>query len=105
MIVRIWHGWTTPATADRHERRLREEVFASIGARRIDGYPGIDLLRRPAGEEVEFATLMRFTALDAVRRFAGEDYETAVVPEAARRLLSKGDARSAPDEAVITTGG
>jgi hypothetical protein len=45
--------------------------------------------------EVEFVTLMRFESLEAVRAFAGEDYEAAVVPVAARRLLSRFDARSA----------
>jgi hypothetical protein len=32
--------------------------------------------------------------VDAVRAFAGEDYEVAVVPPAARRLLSRFDPRS-----------
>jgi heme-degrading monooxygenase HmoA len=100
----MWHGWTTPANADRYERLLREEIFTGIAARQIDGYLGIELLRRPVGEEVEFVTLMRFTSLEAVRRFAGEDYEAAVVPEAARRLLSRFDARSAHYEAVVTPG-
>ncbi len=91
MIVRIWHGWTTPANADAHERLPREEIFTGIEARSIAGYPGIESLRRSAGAEVEFVTLMRFTSLDAVRAFAGENYETAVVPEAARRLLLRFD--------------
>jgi hypothetical protein len=38
---------------------------------------------------------MRFDSLDAVRGFAGEEYEVAVVPPAARLLLSRFDARSA----------
>lgn len=41
MIVRIWHGWTTPANADRYERLLREEIFVGIGAQKIEGYLGI----------------------------------------------------------------
>lgn len=95
MIVRLWHGWTTPAHADAYERLLREEVFAEIARRAIPGYRGIELLRRAAGGEVEFVTAMRFESVDAVRAFAGEDYEVAVVPPAARRLLSRYDARSA----------
>lgn len=27
MIVRIWHGWTTPANADTYEAMLKEEIF------------------------------------------------------------------------------
>jgi hypothetical protein len=37
---------------------------------------------------------MEFDSIDAVRVFAGEDYETAVVPDAARTLLSRFDERS-----------
>ena len=100
MIFRFWHGWTTPANADAYERLLREEVFPGIAGRGIDGWRGIDLLRREpvdAGAErvVEFATVMWFDSLDAVRAFAGDAYETAVVPPAARALLLRFDDRSA----------
>lgn len=95
MISRIWHGWTTPANADAYEHLLREEIFAGIAGRRIPGFLGIDLLRRPAGTTVEFVTVMWFESLDAVRAFAGADYEVAVVPPAARALLDQFDARSA----------
>jgi hypothetical protein len=37
---------------------------------------------------------MSFDSLDAVRAFAGEDYEVAVVPQKARAVLSRFDARS-----------
>jgi antibiotic biosynthesis monooxygenase (ABM) superfamily enzyme len=95
MIVRLWHGWTTPGNADAYERLLREEIFRGIARRAIPGYRGIELLRRAAGVEVEFVTVMRFDSLDAVRAFAGAEYEIAVVPPAARELLSSFDARSA----------
>ena len=49
MICRIWHGWTTLASADAYEQLLREEIFDSIVARQIPGFRGIDLVRRPAG--------------------------------------------------------
>jgi heme-degrading monooxygenase HmoA len=95
MIVRLWHGWTTPANADAYEHLLREEIFRGIARRAIPGYRGIELLRRTEAGEVEFVTAMRFDSVDAVRAFAGEEYEVAVVPPAARRLLSRFDARSA----------
>jgi antibiotic biosynthesis monooxygenase (ABM) superfamily enzyme len=99
-IVRIWHGWTTPDNADAYQRLLQEEIFAGIAGRKIEGYRGIELLRRRAGDEVEFVTVMRFDSIDAVRAFAGPDYETAVVPEKARRLLKRFDTRSAHYEIV-----
>lgn len=94
MIIRLWHGWTTPTNADAYECLLREEIFRGIAGRRLPGYRGIELLRRTEGTEVEFVTVMRFDSLDAVRAFAGQDYEAAVVPPTARELLSRFDARS-----------
>lgn len=94
MICRIWHGWTTATNADAYEQLLRSEVFHGIEQRRIPGYKGIELLRRPDGDSVEFVTLMWFDSLEAVRAFAGPNYEVAVVPAAARALLQRFDARS-----------
>lgn len=94
MISRIWHGWTTPGNADKYEMLLKEEIFVGIQNRLIRGFKSIQLLRRKVGNEVEFVTIMMFDSLDAVREFAGEDYETAVVPEKARAVLSHFDAQS-----------
>ena len=94
-VRRVWHGWTTPENADAYERLLRTEIFPGIAARAIPGYLGIELLRREAGDEVEFVTQMRFASLEAVRAFAGAEYEVAVVPPRARALLSRFDERSA----------
>ena len=105
MISRIWHGWTIPANADIYEGLLEEEIFVGIQGRRIRGFRGIQLLRRDAGKEVEFVTIMTFDALDAVREFAGEDYETAVVPEKARAVLSRFDERSQHYEIRAERGG
>lgn len=95
MIVRIWHGWTTPANAEAYEELLKSEIFPGIEAKRVVGYRGIELLRRRLGEdEVEFVTLMRFDSWGAVKEFAGDDHEKAYVPAAARRLLTRFDERS-----------
>jgi heme-degrading monooxygenase HmoA len=100
MIARIWHGWTTPGNADAYESHLRGVVLPAI-EQRIDGFRGVYLLRREAGEEVEFITVTLWDSLDAVREFAGDDYELAVVPEEARRLLSRFDERSAHYETLL----
>jgi len=94
MILRIWHGWTTPENADAYEALLKEEIFVGIGERSIPGYQGIRLLRRSVDGEVEFVTIMTFDDMAAVRRFAGEDYEGAVVPPKARAVLARFDQRS-----------
>ena len=60
MIARLWYGWTTPQNADAYETLLKTEIFPGILARKIAGFRRIELLRAPAGEEVEFATVMWF---------------------------------------------
>ena len=95
MIGRIWYGWTTPQNADAYEALLKTEIFPGILARRIAGFRRIELLRRPAGDEIEFVTLMWFDSMADVRAFAGAQFETAVVPPAARAVLKRFDATSA----------
>ena len=60
----------------------------------MPGYRGVDLLRRAVGDEVEFQTMMWFDSLAAVKDFAGEDHEAAYVPDAARAVLERFDARA-----------
>jgi len=101
MILRLWHGWTTPANADRYEQLLCKEVFVGIRERHIAGFRNIQLLRRRLADSVEFVTLMSFDSLAAVRTFAGEDYEVAVVPPQARALLLRFDERSTHYEVLV----
>ena len=100
MIARLWHGWTTHNNADAYENLLRSEVLPGI--HRISGFKGAYLLRREAGDEIEFVIVTLFDSLDAVRAFAGADYEVAVVPPEARKLLSHFDARSVHYETKFT---
>jgi hypothetical protein len=117
MISRLWHGWTTRANADAYEALLRREILPGI--QRVKGFKGAHLLRRDGKDkdkdhdkdkdndkdkdkdEVEFVTLTMFDSIEAVKEFAGEDYEVAVVPPAARKLLSRFDARSAHYQTVL----
>ncbi len=46
-------------------------------------------------------TLTLWESWDALRAFAGEDHEAAVVPPAARALLSRFDERSAHFETLV----
>lgn len=94
MIGRIWHGWTRPENADSYERLLREEIFPGIADKKVPGYSGIQLFRRPADGETEFVTIMWFDSWDAVKQFSGEDYERAYVPARAREVLARFDERS-----------
>ena len=102
MISRIWHGQTSRENAAAYEELLRAEILPGIASRRIRGLQGAHLLRRDVAEGVEFVTILWFESLDAVREFAGEDYEASVVPEKARRLLSRFDARAAHYDTLLS---
>ena len=105
MISRIWHGWTTRSNADVYETLLKEEIFTGILNRHIPGFKNIQLLRREAGPEIEFVTIMLFDSLEAVREFAGADYEAAVVPGKARAVLAHFDERSQHYEVMAERSG
>ena len=100
MIKRIWHGYTTLENADAYERLLDTVVFPGIEAKKIPGYRTIELLRRAVGDEVEFTTVMSFDSLENVIAFQGADYEAAYVPDTARKILKRWDARSTHHEQV-----
>lgn len=93
MIARVWHGYTKPEHADAYEAMLKPEVLPGIS--KVKGYIGSCLLRRVAGDEIEFITIMLWDSIDSIRAVAGQDYETAVIPEERRRYLAHHDAKSA----------
>lgn len=105
MIIRIWHGWTTPQNADAYEALLRKEISGdAVNGAQPPGMLGIDVLRHDpdAGEadrsapapEVEFSTIMYFNDWEAVRAFTGSDVYAAVVPDVDRALLTRWDQQS-----------
>lgn len=105
MIARIWHGWTRPEDADAYEELLRSRILPSFVAR--EGYRGAHVLRQAPDEEggeVAFVTITWFDDMKAVRAFSHDGDRGAVVPDAARTLLTRFDARSAHYEAVILPG-
>lgn len=99
MIARWWRGWAATAeNADAYEELLRTTIFPWV--RSFAGQRGTYLFRRELEDGAEFATLTLWESWDAVRDFAGDDLETAVVPDAARAVLSRWDERSAHYEIV-----
>jgi heme-degrading monooxygenase HmoA len=91
MIVRHWRGRTRADNASAYLDHLRTETLPRLRA--IEGHRDAYVLRREAGEEVEFVVLTLWDSLESVRAFAGDDYEAAVVPPAARRVLTSFDDR------------
>ena len=100
MIARVWHGYTKLEHANAYESMLKPELLPGIG--RAQGYRGSYLLRRTAGDEIEFITIMLWDSIEAIRAVAGPDYETAVVPEERRQYLAHYDPKSAHYEVVST---
>jgi len=93
MVLRLWRGFAyAGAPAEAYEAMLKPELLPGVG--KVKGYRRSWLLRREAGPETEFVTLMLWDSLDAIRAVAGPDIETAIVPEARRRHLARYDARS-----------
>lgn len=89
MIEHVWRGWTTPEDADTYERLLKEDVLPDIADTVGRGYRGHRVLRREAGDEVAFLTILRFETMADVRAIAGTDPTGAHVPDEARALLSR----------------
>jgi heme-degrading monooxygenase HmoA len=102
VIIRIWHGWTTPENAEEYERLVVEENYDTIAEETGEGYRGFEMARREHDDEVEYVTITRFDSWEAVESFAGEDSEEAYVPPAARELLTRYDERV--DHYEVTAG-
>ena len=102
LIARVWHGFTKPEHADAYESMLKPELLPGIG--KAKGYLGSYLLRRNAGREVEFITIIHWESLDAIRAVAGEDYEKSIIPEERRKYLTRHDAKAAHFEITSVHG-
>lgn len=98
MIARVWRGYARPESADTYESMLKPELLPGLSMK--PGFRGSYLLRRAAGDEVEFTTIILWDSLDAVRALTGPDYETAVVPEERRKHLVRYDATASHYEVV-----
>jgi heme-degrading monooxygenase HmoA len=102
MIARIWHGHTRAEHADAYEATLKPELLPGLS--KAKGFKGSYLMRKDAGAEVEFITVILWESIDAIRAVAGADYETAVIPEERRKYLSHFDARASHYEVAATQG-
>ena len=89
MISRLWSARCALEHAEAYERLLLTEILPELD--KVDGCLGAYVMRRQAGEEIEFAVLHLFESLAAIRAFAGAEYEMAVVPAEARALLASFD--------------
>lgn len=89
MIGRLWRARCAPERAGAYETLLLTKILPELD--QADGCLGAYVMRRQAGEEIEFAVLHLFESMAAVRAFVGDNYEAAVVPGEARALLTSFD--------------
>ena len=89
MISRQWNGIAKPGLADAYVKHLEHETFVSLA--KLPGFIRASILRREIGDMTEFQIVTEWESLDSIRAFAGADISVAVVPEAARALLSSFD--------------
>jgi heme-degrading monooxygenase HmoA len=102
MIARVWHGYTKPEHADSYEAMLKPELLPGIS--KAKGYRGSYLLRRNAGAEVEFITILLWESIEDIRAVAGSDYEKSIIPEDRLKFLARHDAKASHYEVAATHG-
>jgi hypothetical protein len=90
VVCRVWRGWTSADHAESYDDYPQKELFPRLSRElQSHGYRGYQLLRLSRGEEVEFMTMLWFESIEKVGSFAGENYETPVISEEARSLLTR----------------
>lgn len=101
MIARMWRGSALPEKADDYVKHLEMSVLPEL--REIDGFQGIQLMRKDSSETVEFIVLTFWESMNAIRKFAGEDAEVAVVAPAAPPFFREYDQKVKHFEVVLNT--
>ncbi len=75
-IARVWEGRTTHAKADAYETYLKEVGLPQMTSAK--GNVGIQLLRRPTSDAVEFVVISYWESREAIKKVVGEDIERAM---------------------------
>ena len=103
MVARVWRGYAaTQEHADAYEAMLKPELLPGVSSKK--GYRGSHLLRRDAGHEIEFITILFFDSLDDIKALTGPDHETAIIPSERKQHLSRYDAKAAHYDVAATHG-
>ena len=90
-IIRTWKGWTTLENAPIYEDMLINEVFPAVKEKGVDGLEKVSISTAKSGDEVEFFLVLQFDSLESVKIFAGKDYQTAYIPDNAKKVLARYD--------------
>jgi heme-degrading monooxygenase HmoA len=74
-VARVWQGRIFTAKADEYEKYLAEGVQKMISAK---GNLGVQIMRRPAGDAVEFVVISYWDSRESIKKVAGEDIDKAM---------------------------
>ena len=88
-IIRTWKGWTTLENAPFYEEMLVKEIFPTVKRNGVDGLEKVSISTKKMDDEVEFFLVLQFNSLESVKKFTGLNYETAYVPDNAKRVLKR----------------
>jgi heme-degrading monooxygenase HmoA len=89
MIARIWRGTATAAKADDYYHHFTTKVAPHL--KEIAGHQGAYLLRREAGEKVEFLAVTLWDSIETIKKFAGANPDVAIVEPEGRAALFEFD--------------
>jgi heme-degrading monooxygenase HmoA len=74
-IARVWEGRTSPARADEYEKYLMDAGVPRITS--ASGNLGVQILRRPTTQAVEFVVISYWESREAIKKLVGQDIEKA----------------------------
>ena len=89
MMARVWRGFALREKVGEYLEHLQKTVFPGLD--RIEGFRGVDVLRRDLPDGVEISVQTFWESKDAIRKFTGEDITAAVVEPAAKPLFRSYD--------------
>src|SRR5262249_12268367 len=86
MIIREWHGYSSPSIAEAYPKHFHDKVVPEL--RHVPGFLGAQLGQRQLVDSVEFLVITWWRSMDGIRAFAGVDVDKAVVePDAIVALI------------------
>ena len=89
MIARTWRGTATAAKASDYQRHFMTSIAPHLAE--LEGHLGAYLLRREAGDAVEFVAVTLWESIESIKAFSGPDPAVAIVAPEGRAALSEFD--------------
>jgi heme-degrading monooxygenase HmoA len=74
-VARVWQGKVSIANGDAYEKYVKENGVPKMTS--SPGNLGIQILKRPTSEAVEFVIISYWESRDAIKKVVGDDIEKA----------------------------